>query len=235
MRPLAELLSPEDEGWQSFRGWSSESPRAVEVLPPDTARRDVCLLRLQVTTRSVMGALAWHTGGVLVDERWLRLLGGVSREGLPDLATASGVERQPPPFMVVALDVVGGRFAVNGGGLPGEPGEVAYFGPDTLAWEPLGQRYSGFVAWALTGDLAAFYADLRWAGWEENAKAVPASSLLSSYPPLFTEQAREDRAGLSRRAVPWHEVIEWQGDMARQLADVPEGSAFTVTTDDQQQ
>lgn len=234
MRPLPELLSPEDEGWQSFNGWISESPRSVEVVPPDSARRGTCLLRLQVTTRSVMGALAWHTGGVFVDERWLRLLGGVSVEGLPDLATASGMEQQPPPYVVVALDVVGGRFAVNGGGLPGAPGEVAYFGPDTLAWEPLGQPYSGFVAWVLTGDLAAFYDDLRWSGWEAAARAVPASSLLSSHPPLFTEQARQDRAAVSRRAVPWQEVLDGQDDVAQQLANLPEGSAFTLTVENGQ-
>lgn len=232
MRRLADLLSPGDEGWQSFNGWLSESLRPVEVVPPVPAQKDDCLLDLQVTTRSVTGALAWHTGGVFVDNRWLRLLGGVSSEGLPDLATASGMEQQSPPYVVVALDVVGGRFAVNGGGLPGEPGEVSYFGPDTLAWQAMGQPYSDFVAWALTGDLAAFYRDLRWSGWEDTAKAVPGASLLSSYPPLFSEQASQDPAAVSRRAVPWYEVVTWQEDMARQLANAPDGSAFVVTVED---
>ena len=37
------------------------------------------LSRLQVTARSMMGALALSSGGMLVDHGWVRLLGGVCR------------------------------------------------------------------------------------------------------------------------------------------------------------
>src|SRR3954465_6506482 len=125
--------------------WVAASPRDVRVLPAPAEDRGRCLLRLQVTTRSPLGALAWETGGLLLDHGWLRILGG-GTDVLPDLASASGLDGGaarapapglaggPPPFLVVAQDVLGGIFAVNGGGLPTEPGEVAYFPPDTLAW-----------------------------------------------------------------------------------------------------
>lgn len=50
---------------------------------------------------------------------------------------------QPDAGLVVAHDVLGGVFALNGPtphaiGCPGEPGEVLYFAPDALAWEALG-------------------------------------------------------------------------------------------------
>ncbi len=39
----------------------------------------------------------------------------------------------PPGCLVVGHDVVGGTFAINGGALPCDLGEVCYFGPDTWA------------------------------------------------------------------------------------------------------
>jgi Protein of unknown function DUF2625 len=55
----------------------------------------------------------------------VRLLGGGSGR-LPDLVTASGLG--PPtastPPLTVGFDMLGGRFAVNSGGLPGQLGEV---------------------------------------------------------------------------------------------------------------
>jgi hypothetical protein len=234
--PLEELLSPGDEGWQDVRSWIEQSTTTVEVLPPDPARRPECLLALQVTTRSVLGALAWHTSGVLVDHRWLRLLGGLSSSGLCDLATASGVRpgaAARPPHVVVAHDVLGGRFAVNGGGLPCAAGEVAYFAPDTLRWEGLGLGNSDFVRWALVGDTAAFYRDLRWPGWEKEAREVPLDSGLAVYPPLFTAEATRDPAATSRRAVPWPEILGVQRDAGEQLSHVPEGATFRIAPEDE--
>ncbi len=236
MRLLSELLSPGDEGWASFTTWATTSTRSVDVLPVDEARQAECLLRLQVTTRSVLGALAWHSGGVLLDHGWLRLLGGVSPRGLPDLVTASepcgaAAASEPPPFVVIAHDVLGGRFAVNGGGLPCEPGEVAYFGPDTLEWQGLSQGNSDFVCWALTGDTEGFYGSLRWPGWEAEVQGVPTESGLAVYPPLFLQRALADLGGTSRRAVPWHEIIGMQEEMAAQLGAVPDGGKFVVSVE----
>ena len=226
-RSLEELLSPADEGWQDVASWISQSPRTVEVLPPDPDRQRDCLLALQVTTRSVLGALAWHSSGVLLDHRWLRLLGGVSSSGLPDVVTASGMEPgagTAPPHVVIAQDVLGGLFAVNGHGLPCAPGEVAYFAPDTLQWEGMGIGNSDFVSWALTGDTGTFYEQVRWPGWEVESEQVPLDGGLHVYPPLFTTEAKQDLAGTSRRAVPWQEILDVQQDMAQQLQDVPDGA-----------
>lgn len=235
-RPLEALLSPTDEGWQEVSCWISSSPRTVEVLPPDPARRPECLVSLQVTTRSVLGALAWHTGGMLLDHRWLRLLGGVSTSGLPDLATASGM--QPgvplrPPCVVIAQDVLGGLFAINGDGLPCEPGEVAYFAPDTLQWEGLGLGGGAFVSWALTGDTGEFYEQVRWPGWQAESEQVPPGSGLHVYPPLFTVEATRDLAATTRRVVPWTELLAHQQEVAQQLAEVPDGAAVRYEVEDE--
>jgi hypothetical protein len=236
VRDLAELLSVDDEGWLSFETWAAASSRSVSVLPTSEQHRTDCLRRLQVTTRSVLGALAWHTGGVLLDHGWLRLLGGVSSAGLPDVATASGMAAvgkpgEAPPHLVIAYDVLGGTFAVNGEGLPCDMGEVAYFAPDTLTWQGLGQGNRDFVNWALTGDLTGFYASLRWPGWESEAESLPLTCGLAVFPPLFSREALADLGATSRAAVPWGELVGAQEAMAEQLRDVPDGGQFRVSVE----
>jgi hypothetical protein len=54
-------------------------------------------------------------------------------------------------WLEVAWDVMGGRFAINGGGLDAEVGEVCYWGPDSLDWTGIGGGHFGFVGWALGG------------------------------------------------------------------------------------
>ena len=201
------------------------------MVPRDADASTQCLHRLQVTTRSVLGALAWESGGLLVDHGWLRLLGG--GPDLPDLATASGLgeptdSSEPPPFLTVGYDVLGGRFAVNGGGLPGEPGEVCFYAPDDLDWEPLDMGHGSFIEWALTGDVAGFYADLRWPGGEQEASGGGLDQGLSVYPPLFTREAKADLAGASRRPVPLEEVLEVQEHMAEQLRGLSDGATFRI-------
>ena len=68
--------------------------------------------------------------------------------------------------MLVADDVLGGFFAINGGGLPGNPGDMVYLPPDTLQWEPMAMGHSTFVDWTLTGRLDELYLSHRWDGWE---------------------------------------------------------------------
>lgn len=232
MRSLEALTSPDDPAWPEIQRWIADSPRSAEVLPLATADKGRCLYKLQVTTRSPLGALAWETGGLLLDDGWLRVLGGGTAT-LADIATSSGVgdpamTSAPPPFLVVGHDVLGGRFAVNGGGLPVEPGETAYFAPDSLAWEGMGFGHGAFLEWALTGDTDPFYASLRWPGWRAEVSAVRPDQGLSVYPPLYTAEGAQNIASTSRRPVPWTEILAISEEVSEQLAETQDGTAVTI-------
>lgn len=231
IRPIGELKAVDDPAWPRLLASIQRASVPVRVLPVDRPSGEQTLYRLQVTATSTLGAVALNTGGVLIDHGWLRLLGS-GASGLPDLATANGlgppaVGSPPPASLTVAYDVLGGRFAINGGGLVGQPGEVCFWGPDTLEWTPIGAGHAALVQWALTGGLADFYRHLRWPGWEGEVAAVPADHGISTYPFLFTAQGR-DLARVSRRAVPFGELLSLHEDLARQVGDLPPGTAFHV-------
>src|SRR5712692_4271894 len=74
-RLLTELINTVDPAWPLVREWINTASNTVEVLKTDRARAEKVLLYLQVTTRSPLGAVAFETGGLLVDHGWLRFLG----------------------------------------------------------------------------------------------------------------------------------------------------------------
>ncbi|MFD4427974.1 DUF2625 family protein [Nocardia sp. NPDC058497] len=229
IRSFQELAYVDDPAWPGLRDLLNSSSVPTTVLPPSADQARNTLFRLQVTARSMLGALALNTGGLLVDHGWLRVLGG-GCDGLPDLASVNrlgepGQQAQPPSALVVAIDVLGGRFAVNGGTLPAEPGEVCYFGSDTLEWSAIGGGHSAFVQWALGGGMAEFYDALRWPGWEEEVVALTPGQGLSVYPPLWSAEGRGDVAGTSRRSATLTELVAVHIDSAAQLGLTPGGES----------
>jgi hypothetical protein len=124
---------------------------------------------------------------------------------------------------------MGGRFAINGGGLDAEPGEVCYWAPDTLDWTGIGGGHSRFVGWALGGGLTDFYESLRWDGWEGEVAALAPDQGLSVYPPPFAREGRAIRAG-SRKPVPIAELHGFYAEIATQLRELPHGSSFRMRT-----
>ncbi len=190
-RPLQELLDADEPAWPLVQSWLREATNPVEVLPPSDPARGEALVATQVTIRSPMGGILYETGGVLVDHGWLRLLGsGHPRlpRSLPDwnLGRSWSDLSAPPPFLLIADDVVGGVFAINGGTLGEEQGKVYYFAPDSLKWETMGVGYSDFVVWCLTGDLDGFYQDYRWPGWQVDVRAIGGDQAWDIYPPPST-------------------------------------------------
>ena len=149
---------------------------------------------------------------------------------MPDLAAVNGLadptaERVAPEKLIVGSDILGGRFAINGGSLSGDLGEVNYWGPDTLAWSPIGLGHSAFVRWALAGGTNDFYRSLRWNGWEAEVSRIADDEGLMVFPPPCTSEGRDiDRA--SRKPVPWTELIDWLAT----LEGLPEGR-FRVRVD----
>ena len=209
-RQLEQLIDRPEPGFPIVEGWIAEATRKVEVLPASDAAGDA-LVSLQVTTRSPMGAIVLHTGGLLVDSGWIRILGS-GHPRLPRSLPGWNFERglpesdDPPAYLLVADDVLGGFFALNGGRFAASGHGVWYFSPDTLEWEDMGCSYSELLVWALSGDVDGFYEHTRWPGWEAEVGALPGDVALAVYPFLSCEGP--PIAERTRSAVPIAELFE---------------------------
>ncbi|MEU9043619.1 MULTISPECIES: DUF2625 family protein [unclassified Kitasatospora] len=230
MRAIDELTEVDDPAWPELAEVLAAGPVSARVLPADREEGRRCLLQLQVTARSTLGALVLNTGGLLLDHGWVRVFGGgpAADGGLPSLGRVNRFPAafdpawQPAAGLVVGHDVVGGVFALNGhdsaaAGRPGLPGQMTYFAPDTLEWEALDMGHSAWVSWLLSGHPEAFYDALRRPGWRAEAEELALSQGIAVFPFLWSEEAQTDPSATSRRAVPMREVLGVAADFARRL------------------
>ena len=186
MRDLAELIDLEEPAWPLVQEWIAEASVPVEVLPAIPAARSIALHATQVTTRSPMGAIAYNAAGIFIDNGWLRVLGAGKHprfhRSLPEWN-----QGRSDRFYLVADDVVGGAYAINGGGLGSDLGSVYFYAPDSLRWEACGFGYSQFLVWAMSEKLAQFYASLRWNGWLAEVKQLTGDQSINIYPFLWAK------------------------------------------------
>ena len=120
MRTLQELVNTEDPGWPVIKEWISMAKNKVEILPCERQRAEKSLIHTQVTTRSLMGAIIYETGGLLIENGWIRILGSGSdrmKRTLPDWNMGKSFSEfgEPAPYLFVADDAIGGFYAINGG------------------------------------------------------------------------------------------------------------------------
>jgi hypothetical protein len=211
-RSLEGLLAVNDPAWPGVQSWIEAAGVPVDVLPADETQRNQALLDTQVTIGSPMGAIVYNTGGLLIDKGWLRLLGS----GHPKLPrslpgwnqgrslTAGG---ESLGLLLIADDVVGGFYALNGGAFGANTGEVFYFAPDTLRWEPMnGMGYSQFLVWSFSRNLSPFYEAMRWEGWESEVSRLNGDQAFSIYPPLWSAEGK-NIAKSSRKPSPVAEIF----------------------------
>ena len=227
MRDIAELTEVDDPGWPAVLEAVAAGPTDCVVLPPEPGTCRATLLQLQVTARSLLGAVVLNSGGMLLHHGWLRVYGG-SGDALPGLGEVNGFPASfdpawaPPAGLVVGHDVLGGEFALNGvdpalSGRPGEPGQIVYFGPDTLEWETFDGGYGHWLMWMLGGGLPEYYKTVFWPGWQAEVGALRLREGIATYPPLWSEEGASDIAGTSRQVVPMTELVAFHADTARQL------------------
>jgi hypothetical protein len=208
---LKDLLEVDEPAWPAVQTAIQSSANSVEILPPDEQHREQSLLETQVSVRSSMGAIVYHSGGLLIDHGWLRILGSGHPRFPRSIATwnrgrSTTKDGRSLGFWLIADDVVGGFFALNGGAFGPADGGVFYFAPDTLRWESMqGMNYGQFLTWSFSPKLARFYESVRWPGWESESAIMDGSKALSFFPPLWTKEGKEI-AKSSRRPVPVDEV-----------------------------
>ena len=223
MRTLEELINKQEPGWDLVQEWMQEATNLYEVLPRDAKRAEAELLNAQVTTRSPMGAILYETGGILINKGWIRILGsGCERldRGMFEWNKGKTFENygEPPAYLLVADDILGGLFAINGGAFGQEGlGQMYYLAPDTLSWEPMNCGYSEFVSWTLGGDIHMFYEPFYWDGWQEEVSKLNGNQVFSFFPFLWTKEGQQIEA-VSRKVVPIEESYRLTMDMQKQLS-----------------
>lgn len=220
MKPLTDLINLEKTGWQLINEWLKEAENKYELLPKNSNRAEIELVNTQVTTRSPMGAVIYETGGILIENGWLRILGSGSQKldrGLSEWNKRKTFENygEPPTYLLVADDIIGGYFALNAGGIGKEIGKIYYLSQDTLEWECLDVSYSDFLYWALTGDLNQFYEPFRWKSWETDIQKANGNQAFSFFPFLWTEEGK-DIENADRKLVPVEENYKLTLDLQSQ-------------------
>jgi hypothetical protein len=219
---ISELINNKESGWDLVLEWKKSAKNAVELLPIDSQERaEKSLLQVQVTTRSPMGAIIYHSGGILIDGGWIRILGSGSKKldrGLMEWNKGKTFKEfgEKTPFLLVGDDVIGGFFALNGGGLGKDVGKIYYLAPESLEWEALEWTYTEFITFCFEGDLKGFYKNLRWRTWKEDLLKIDGNMTFNFYPPLWTKEGKNIEKA-SKKPVPTSEQYSLSMDFRKQI------------------
>lgn len=217
-------MSKYNTAWQEVQKWLEESNKAIEVLPVDKVQGENVFAQMSVTPRFLMGTIILETGGLLIDYGWLRFLGSGSKKMQKNILDWNSIENGLgiKDGFIVAYDVCGGFFAINGGAFPGKKNEVFYWQPDILQWVNMKGTYSQLFSWALTGNLDQFYKNMRWPGWQNEVAQLTGDQGFSIVPFLW---AKTDVpiAERSRRSVPMTELWNLGQDLSQSLRNIPSG------------
>lgn len=167
--------------------------------------------------------MSTNVGALRIDDGWVRVLGGGTVDQRADLAEWNGLNdaslfAKSVGFFVVGFDVMGGVFALDGGALGEGRGQVFYFAPDSLVWEPMEMGYTAWLEWLLLDPerVDAWFQSQRWAGWREEVRPLSLDTAISAYPFAWSKEGK-DPGTVSRSAVPATSVIATHFRFAREL------------------
>ena len=215
-------LTDGNPAWNQVLQMKAKARNVVEFLPAEPARADSALLESQFSTSSYLGSIIHRTGGVLIDNGWIRILGsGNSRldRSLPSWNKGKSIRNKPTyAFLLVADDVLGGFFALKtDANVPTDSCTVYYFGPNSLKWKPTGFNYRTFLAYCFSGNITRFYSDFRWTGWEQEVTQINGNQAISCFPLLWTREGLELKA--NRKVKPIQKVWESYPQQTKFLAE----------------
>lgn len=221
MRKVEELIDFNNSSWPGIKQWAASSKNKVEILLAYETDAENALYKTQVSTRSSIGAVVFMSGGILIDDGWIRILGAGNeklKRTLPDWNLGKTYNKlgQQPSFLLIADDAIGGFFMMNGGGLGKDLGGIYYFAPDSLEFEPLNLTYTEFINFCFNGDLEEFYKGYRWKTWKEDITKLNGDKVFNFVPYLWTKEGK-DIEKASREAVPIEEQYILNLDFRKQL------------------
>ena len=222
MKSLKELTDTSDTGWGVVRELLPKATNKVQLLPVDSARASEAVYRSQLAVQTTLGAVEYMTGGIMIDDGWIRIIGSGSLRlprSLPEWNKGKSVTGygHEAGFYLVADDVLGGFFALNWGGLGSKDmGKVFYLAPDDLRWESTGNSYAEFLQFCFSGDLGAFYKGLRWKSWHQQVDTLRGDRAFHIMPPLWSKEGKDINKD-ERYAVPVEEIYSFTLALQQQI------------------
>ncbi len=215
-RTAEELINRKEPGWINVKQWIDSAKNKVVILQTDSTKSKDALYHTQVTTRSPMGAIIYMTGGLLIDDGWIRILGSGSQQltrSVPGWNKGKVFKEfisEGAGFLLIADDAIGGFFLTNGGSLGEDIGKVYYL------YEPLDMTYTEFLLFCFNNNLDKFYEGYRWKNWRKDVSNLPADQVFNITPPLWTKQGKDFTTN-SRKAIPIQEQYDFNMSMRKQL------------------
>lgn len=221
MRKVQELIDFNDSSWPGIKELAKSSKNKVEILTANEQEAGDALYKTQVSTRSTLGAIIYMSGGILIDDGWIRILGAGNKKlkrTLPDWNKGKTFDEfgEQSPFLLIADDAIGGFFMLNGGGLGNDLGGIYYFAPDSLEFEPLDLNYTQFINFCFNGNLEEFYKNYRWKSWKEDVSKLDCDKVFNFFPYLWSKEGKDIENSL-KVEVPTEEQYSLNMDFRKQL------------------
>ncbi|QNK63094.1 DUF2625 domain-containing protein [Pedobacter sp. PAMC26386] len=221
MQSLEELINKTDPAWPLVQKWVDSAKNKVEVLEVDSANAKTALFDAQVSTYATLGAVIYNTGGIMVDNGWLRILGSGSKRlsrSISEWNKGKTIQEygDKPAYLLIADDAAGGFFAINYGAFGSDLKNVYYLAPNSLKWEPLSLGYGEFILFCFDGDLTAFYKGLRWSTWNQFIANLDGNKSYSFRPYLWTEEGT-DIEKCKRKLVATEDLFKFNINKQKEL------------------
>lgn len=221
MHSLDELINKIDPAWPLVQRWIDSAKNKVEVLEVDSATAKDVLYNVQISTYATLGAVIYNTGGIMIDNGWLRILGSGNKRlnrSISEWNKGKTIKEygDKPDYLLIADDAVGGFFAINYGAFGSDLKNVYYLAPNSLKWESLGAGYSEFIRFCLDSDLSEFYKGLRWSTWDQFIANLDGNKSYSFRPYLWSE-AGMDIEKCTRKLVTTEELFKFNINKQKEL------------------
>ena len=222
MQSLDELINKTDPAWPLVQKWIDSAKNKIEVLAPDSTKAKEALYNAQVSTYSTLGAVIYNSGGIMVDNGWIRILGSGSAKlnrSVPEWNKGKTIQEygDKPTYLLIADDAAGGFFAINYGAFGEDLKNVYYLAPNSLNWEPLNAGYGEFILFCFDSDLSKFYKGLRWSTWDQFIANLDGSKSYSFRPYLWTEEGA-DIDKCTRKLVNTEDLFKFNIEKQKELS-----------------
>lgn len=195
--------------WSDVQNVIDNSNRDIKVLAGDTELGKKECQSMNIPEQSLLGSVVCNTQGILVDN-WIRILGQQGRgiKGIGHYNSLGSTDEFFAGLFVVALDIVGGIFAIDISRFEPGKNDMYYFAPDTLEWECMDVPYSTFLSWVFAGKVDEFYDSMRWSSWKEDCGKAAFDEGILLYPFLWAAECDVETA--RKKNVPLEEMISMQ-------------------------